>query len=375
MRSEVAAAMVLIVAVLLCGCKTQTPLPYEVPPGDIKIVAWDAKEPHLPGAPPYSELATLVAEDYAKTLGITVDLEFKPRQQIEDLLLGDYQGEIPSVVFSTEWPFVGIGTQDLTEMVEADDYLEAAAGFWMYDGRLMGIPAYVHWLCLAKRADLGNSSPNAGYFIYSPGFLHSALDYGNLDWVPEDICTYVEWVKQTYGLCQEPVLDLWEQGRIGMMYPVTPHLFKWIRLSEKDLDTEMLPIDNPEGTPRFYFSVPGYVVMDGNEQTMKYAVELAKLLAANRGRWAARAIGCIPAYVSDTPLFDLESGFDRDERLKLMSSFLQSQARITDWVTYSRKTHVRLGVNRAIEEYLSGSVSREQFEQRIYDALKSHTNQ
>ncbi|MGB4391856.1 MAG: hypothetical protein WBJ77_01250, partial [Bacillota bacterium] len=75
------------------------------------------------------------------------------------------------------------------------------------------------------------------------------------------------------------------------------------------------------------------------------------------------------------PLFDLESGFDRDERLKLMSSFLQSQARITDWVTYSRKTHVRLGVNRAIEEYLSGSVSREQFEQRIYDALKSHTNQ
>ena len=121
MRSEVAAAMVLVVAVLLCGCKTQTPLPYEVPPGDIKIVVWDAKEPHLPGAPPYSELATLVAEDYAKTLGITVDLEFKPRQQIEDLLLGDYQGEIPSVVFSTEWPFVGIGTQDLTEMVEADD--------------------------------------------------------------------------------------------------------------------------------------------------------------------------------------------------------------------------------------------------------------
>ena len=243
------------------GCKTQTPLPYEVPPGDIKIVAWMQRNRIFPGHLRL-ELATLVAEDYAKTLGITVDLEFKPRQQIEDLLLGIIKGDSVGGIFH-RMAFVGIGTQDLTEMVEADDYLEAAAGFWMYDGRLMGIPAYVHWLCLAKRADLGNSSPNAGYFIYSPGFLHSALDYGNLDWVPEDICTYVEWVKQTYGLCQEPVLDLWEQGRIGMMYPVTPHLFKWIRLSEKDLDTEMLPIDNPEGTPRFYFSVPGYVVMDG----------------------------------------------------------------------------------------------------------------
>ncbi len=375
MKTWVAVALVLLATVLLCGCKPQTPLPHEIPSGDIRIVVWDAKEPHLPGASPYSELASLVVETYGQDLGITVELEFKSRQEIENLLLGDYQGEVPSVVYSTEWPFVGMGIQDLSEMVQVDDYLEAAASFWTHDGRLMGIPSYIHWLCLAKKAGPDDSPERAGYFYGSPGFLHSALDYGNLGWTEEDISTYVEWVNNTYGLCPDPVLDLWEQHRINSMYPVTPHLFKWIRLSENGLATQMLPIDNPEGVPRFYFSVPGYVVMDANKDRVEYAVGLAKLLAANRGRWAARAIGCIPAYMPDIPLFDLESGFDREERVRLMAGFLDSQARIADWITYSKKNQIRIAVTRAIEEYLSGSIGREQFEQSIHAALKSHTTE
>ncbi|HHT85740.1 MAG TPA: hypothetical protein GXZ88_08300 [Firmicutes bacterium] len=375
MKRRTAAALVLFAAVLLTGCKAHTPVPSRIPSGDITIVVWDAKEPHLPGASPYSELASLVTESYAENLGITVELDFKTRQEIEDLLLGNYQGEIPSVVFSTEWPFVGVGTQDLTELVRIDDYLEAAASFWVHDGKLMGIPSYVHWLCAAKRAGSGNSLGETGYLSASPGFLHSALDFRNLGWTAEGICTYVEWVRESYGLCSQPVLDLWEQGGINMMYPVTPHLFKWIRLSETGPDTLMMPMDSPDGVPSFYFTVPGYVIMDCDEQTIEHAVGLAQLLAVNRGRWAARAIGCIPAYMSDIPLFDLESGFTQEERVRLMGGFLDSGACIDDWLEYDKKKQVRLAVTQAIEEYLSGSRDREQFEQSIHHALKSHTNQ
>ena len=60
MKRRTAAALVLFAAVLLTGCKAHTPVPSRIPSGDITIVVWDAKEPHLPGASPYSELASLV---------------------------------------------------------------------------------------------------------------------------------------------------------------------------------------------------------------------------------------------------------------------------------------------------------------------------
>jgi hypothetical protein len=79
--------------------------------------------------------------------------------------------------------------------------------------------------------------------------------------------------------------------------------------------------------------------------------------------------------MSDIPLFDLESGFTQEERVRLMGGFLDSGACIDDWLEYDKKKQVRLAVTQAIEEYLSGSRDREQFEQSIHHALKSHTNQ
>jgi hypothetical protein len=316
-----------------------------------------------------------VAEHYAQQFGIAVEVQFKTRQEMESLLLGEYQGEVPSVVFSTEWPFVGAGAQDLTGLVPTDDYLEPAASFWTYDDRLMGVPSYVHWLCTAKRAGTDNSSGMTGYLSGSPGFLHSGLDYGSLDWTGEDICTYAEWVRQTYGLRSQAVLDLWRQNRIEAIFPVTPHLFKWMKLSENGGEIHLLPIDNPEGTPRFYFSVPGYVVMEADEEILEFAVGLAQVLAAARGRWAARAIGCIPALRSDIPLFDVESGFTREQRVLLMTGFFDSDARISDRTAHGHKIRICQAVVEVIEEYLSGEADRDQLEQGIHAALKSHTIQ
>ncbi|HHY11273.1 MAG TPA: hypothetical protein GX529_01450 [Firmicutes bacterium] len=374
MRREIA-GLVLLITLLLCGCKERTWPPSEVSLGDMKIVVWDVKEPHLPGAPPYSELLSLVVENYANEHGAIVEVEFKSRQEIENLLLGNHQGEVPSVVFSTEWPFMGEGTQDLTAMIKAGDYLEDALSFWVYDGKLMGIPSYIHWLCLAKRAASDDSPGAAGYFLTAPGFLHSALDYGCMDWAEQDICDYVEWVKDTYGLYSEPVLDLWERNQISTLYPVTPHLFRWLRLSEKDCEIEMLPMDTPQGEARFYFSVPGYVILAGSQEEVECAVELAKLLAASKGRWAARAVGCIPAHVHDVPVFDLESGFTREERVNLVAGLRDSGACVVDWVEFGSRSNIRLAVTPAIERYLSGSTGRREFEESIRSALKGHTSQ
>ena len=129
MKIRAAAAVVLIVAMLGCGCQNMLPCHQDTFRRRGSLCGCE-RRPHLPGASPYSELACRVAEHYAQQFGIAVEVQFKTRQEMESLLLGEYQGEVPSVVFSTEWPFVGAGAQDLTGLVPTDDYLEPAASFW-----------------------------------------------------------------------------------------------------------------------------------------------------------------------------------------------------------------------------------------------------
>ena len=55
------------------------------------IVVWDAKEPHLPGATPFSELVAQAVEVFAKENAVKIEVLFKSRSEIESLLTGTYQ--------------------------------------------------------------------------------------------------------------------------------------------------------------------------------------------------------------------------------------------------------------------------------------------
>lgn len=368
--------MAVLVLVLCFGCKSQSQPPSEVSVYDIKLVVWDTREPHLPGAFPYSELLANTVESFTEEHGIEVAIEHKSRQEIEDLLLGNYQGDPPCVVYSAEWPFVSESMQDLTEIVCSDDYLEAALSYWTHNGKLMGVPSYVHWLCLAKKiSDSADSQDRMGYLLTAPGFLHSVLDYQHDGWAFENICNYIDWVKDTYAPCCNDVLDMWEQNEINMLCPVTPHLFKWLKLTQEGSGPQMLPIPNPQGEPRFHFTVPGYVVLAKNHEQAKYAVMLASALAANRGRWAARAIGGVPAAHQDVPVFHLESGFSREERTALLAGFKNSGAYVVDRIEFNSRNNIRTTITPAIGKYLSGKTNRREFEESIRFGMKGHTNQ
>ena len=84
-------------------------------------------------------------EAFAREHGVEVEVLFQTRSKIEELLSGNYKGEEPSLVYSTEWPFVGSGIQDLTDLVSIGDYQDAAITYWTDAGKIMGIPSYVHW--------------------------------------------------------------------------------------------------------------------------------------------------------------------------------------------------------------------------------------
>ena len=368
-------ALLMLTTLLLTGCLGQAP-PEEMSFDDLTIVVWDVREPHFPGLLPYSETMSKLLDDFAQNTGISVKSEFKSRQQIEDLLLGEQPDEMPAVlvVFSTEWPFVGKGTQEAPSELDAGNYFERAVAYWTCDGKLMGIPSYIHWLCQANKNTSSGLFNKTGYFPSAQGFLRCVLDYQPMDWVLEDICDYAQWVKDTYGLCREPALDLWEQGRVGAMYPVTPYLFKWLRLSEKGGETQMLPIDNPQKEGRFVYSVPAYVVLAENPAKAKLAFKLAQALAAQRGRWAARALGCIPACTEDIPIFHIESGLSREEQLCLMVGFKNSSNRALTYLEHDRRRRLEQSVSPAIQKYLSGMIGPESFVESIRSALTGHNN-
>jgi hypothetical protein len=369
------AIVLLLIMVLACGCKGPGEPPSELSYKGLSIVVWDAKEPHLPGASPYTELVARAVEAFAREHGVEVEVLFQTRSKIEELLSGNYKGEEPSLVYSTEWPFVGSGIQDLTDLVSVGDYQDAAITYWTDAGKIMGIPSYVHWLCLAKRgAGPVHLKDSTGYYLTGPGFLDSGLDGSNSSWTEQSLLDYVEWVKSTFGSYVEEPLDLWIQNEFNALFPVTPHLLKWLRLAQGDGSVQMLPIPGIYGEPRFHFTVPGYVVTAQEDNELRCAVELGKTLASTRGKWAARATGGMPAYIQDMPVFHVESGLTREERLALMSGFENSGCRMGDLSEFLKRTDIRNFAASLIERYLSGRISKGEFEEGIRSGMKGYNN-
>ncbi len=365
----------LIGMLLLCsGCKGPAE-PHQISYRGTTIVVWDVKEPHLPGASPFSELVAQAVEVFAEENGVKAEILFKSRSQIESLLTGTYQGEKPALVYSTEWPFLGSGVQDLAEVIPSDEYLDASLAYWTDEGKIMGIPSYIHWLCLAQKLpEAKDLKDRTGYFLSSPGFLDSGLAGLDGGWAAQFVLEYVEWVRATFGRYVEEPLDRWVQSQSGALFPVTPHMLKWLRLSQEGSNVAMLPIPSPNGQPRFHFTVPGYVVTETDETEFACAVELAKILARTRGRWAARAIGGIPCFLQDVPVYYLESGFSREERLALIAGFEKSGSRILGLGQFLIRAEIRPDITSLIERYLSGELDKQQFEEGIRLGMKSYTN-
>jgi hypothetical protein len=366
----------LLIGILLLAPGCRGPVePHQISFQGATIVVWDAKEPHLPGATPFSELVAQAVEVFAKENAAKIEVLFKSRSEIESLLTGTYQGEKPALVYSTEWPFLGSGMQDLTGVMPDDEYQDASMAYWTDDGKIMGIPSYVHWLCLAsKLPESEEFKDRAGYFLASPGFLDSGLAGLDGGWAVQNVLDYVEWVGSNFGRYVEEPLDRWAQNQSVALFPVTPHMLKWLRLSEEGSSVAMLPIPGPNGQSGFYFTVPGYAVMATDETEFTCAFELGKILARTRGRWAARAIGGIPCFIQDVPVYHLESGFSREERLDLIAEFEKSGSRILRLDEFLMRGEIRPGITSLIERYLSGQLNKEQLEEGIRSRMRGYTN-
>ena len=203
------------------------------------------------------------------------------------------------------------------------------------------------------------------------------------DYLQEPIVTirngrYVLPVKQEYASRVQGIvlslIHIWAQNQSVALFPVTPHMLKWLRLSEEGSSVAMLPIPGPNGQSGFYFTVPGYAVMATDETEFTCAFELGKILARTRGRWAARAIGGIPCFIQDVPVYHLESGFSREERLDLIAEFEKSGSRILRLDEFLMRGEIRPGITSLIERYLSGKLNKEQLEEGIRSRMRGYTN-
>ena len=102
-----------------------------------------------------------------------------------------------------------------------DEYQDASMAYWTDDGKIMGIPSYVHWLCLAsKLPESEEFKDRAGYFLASPGFLDSGLSGLDGGWAVQNVLDYVEWVGSNFGRYVEEPLDRWAQNQSVALFPV-----------------------------------------------------------------------------------------------------------------------------------------------------------
>jgi len=376
----------LVVCVLVCAALLSVPLagcgigvkeaPQAPDVSGLSITVWDAAQPRVEGVADYRQAATRVAAEFAGRCGLNVDLRFVARQQIADLLLGKTAGERPHLVFTTEWPFAPLDLPGVPELVDEASYLDAAASYWKRDGRILAIPSYIHWIGLVSRGDapVGTEAlrQETAYFADSPAFLRLALDSPGAGWDAEKVASYLAWVKETYGPPPVDPLAAWDEETVQAIFPVTAYLLRWLRERRGEL-LRLLPLAGPFGEPGFYYTVPGYVVLAAEEPYRSCAADLGRELAANLGRWAARAVGAIPAAVSDLAVFNVESGLSFEERSALIRSVSTCRSRVPATDDYLYRESVVSAVRQDAWDFLSGKTTEAEARRSIREALERYT--
>jgi len=364
-----------LILILLSGCKRLPEVPEKISFEGLKLVVWDVREPHFPGVRPFEDELVRATEEFKKKHNVTIELKLKNREDIKDLLLGKTKEQIPHLVYSTEWPMTSGFISDVSRNIGINELHDVAVSYWTKNGKLLGIPAYIYWLCPAKRGDAvsdTNLQDKVGYWIDAPGFFRAILDRAAGGWTEKNILHYVTWVKSTFGPFNEDPLDLWDRHSIDVLFPVTCHLFRWLEVSEQDEKVVVMPIPGPFDSSSFYYTVPAYLVLVKDEPYRSCATELGKNLARTRGRWAARAIGGIPAYTHDMPIFNLESGLSHEDRLKVIELLKSSSLQVPKAQDFAAKSNLHLELVNSIRDFLCGKAEMQKLDESIRQSLKDN---
>lgn len=396
MKRLLAWTVVVLFIAGLAGCRPSPKPPEELSFDGLKITVWDAKEPHLPGVYPYEDQVAHIIEVFEKEYNVTVEYRYREREEIIRFLTGqstgpgEEAGEGPVVVYSTEWPVVPDGAVDVSGGLDLEEFHDTCVSYWTRDEEVLAVPAYVHWFCAAARRgpvpddSEGYSSARegapvspgkTGYWVSSRAFLRVYLDRTGRGWDEKDIVDYLAWVKANFGKIRDDPLDLLDQGDLDALYPVTPHLYRWLKVSEKTESSRKITIYPPPGPGcdgGFYYTVPGYIVLAKEEPYRSCATRLARVLSQNLGRWAARAIGGIPARVEDMPVFNVQSGFSYEERQKLASVLKQIGLKVPAPQDFILKEKLHAGILDLMKDYLSGKVTEQTLEDGIRRVIEGH---
>ncbi len=363
----------------LAGCRMGAKgVPVKPDLEGVSIVVWDADQPAMPGVPSYRAEAARVVRDFCARYQVTVDLKFVVRQEISDFLSGRASGDGPAVAFSSEWPFLPDKARDVSSYVGDGAYLDAALDYWREDGRILAIPSYVHWMCVASRArGTGEDVPPAAvpakvaYLSDSPGFLRSTLDLPGAGWDAGKIAAFLSYLKDEYGPSDVDPLGAWSDGVVQALYPATPFLLRWMKGTSGEVVP--LPLKSPFDDPRFYYTIPGYLVLATDGLQRECAMLLGKELAANLGRWAARAVGGIPALSNDVVIFNVESSLGHDARCALLSSLGGYRFHAPAMQDFLLRESLERTLSPVIADYLSGKAAGGDLSASIQDILQRHT--
>lgn len=373
----------LISGLLLFGCEKKEEIKtpsYE----DLKITVVDTREPHLPGAPAYQDQVTELVKKFEADRKVKVNLVFLERDKVQELLskgkLEDDPDFSADLCYSGEWPFYAENGKPVDNL-PVSSYLDAAASYWTRDGKMVGIPSYIHWFCVAANESLTgitirnqpgvpfispeNLKGKVGYWPDSVAFFKVALD--PVGWSAQNLMEYTFWVKDSLGTMVEDPLEAWTQGSLKGLYPVNPYLLRWLKVSNQESKIFFFPLPS-------YYTVPGYIVLSREEANKTVATELGILLARQRGRWAARAMGGIPACVDDMTIFNLESGFTYDERQMILEVTKATNLQLPTLSEFLRNGEITTGLEEEVKGFLSGKSKEEELQGSILKIFQVHTN-
>jgi hypothetical protein len=379
--------LLIVPTLLFPGCSTAPDKPGPQLAEDTTLLVWDCIQPRFPGTESYTDQIQAIVEKFQETTGIEVTIETVERDTILSYLSSASREEGPDILFSTEWPLCPSWIKPISLNNSDEPYLDIAIEYWSQEETLKAIPSYIHWLCMALDATnmedvdvkedteiLSSIKGKIGYFMDSIAFMPSILGITSGCSGQEYADTLV-FLKSNFGEYSEDPLSLWRSGAVKALFPVTPHLFKWLRLSDQQRFVAMTGVFAQEMWGRFLYTVPSYIVNveeDGPKRDI--AISLAKELSSALGKWAARSVGGIPVLVSDLPVFQVESGFSPEERSWLLSGLQAAIPLNSPGQSQENYEHNTTSLVQITLDFLSGRIDEEKMRQRISEALSTHTN-
>ncbi|MGE5578491.1 MAG: hypothetical protein ACM3WU_00485 [Bacillota bacterium] len=367
-RLAAASAFILVLACLSGSCTAgKLDLPPKTDFSNTAVLVWDLSEPRIEGAPDYPALVRELVAEFEQLHDVKVEVRTVSRREVEDLLTGKSAEEKPDLVCTGEWPFVPEGAGSLSPYVSSDSYIDIAARYWEAEDGLRAIPAYVHWTGMGYR----EGGTGVSYMWDSPAFM-AALACSTRPLRDADrVMEILKAVLSEWGEARPDPLASYLNGSAKCLFPLTPSMFR--RLSSKETGISMGPIDGTSGSPFYFYTVPAYIVLADDPATRACAAELGKRLAANLGRWAARALSCMPALREDISVFNLESGFDYERRAHLIESFSVLGLTAPSLTEYSEWVALDEALREVIGDYLRGDLEDEEALLGIRETLTRHT--